>query len=77
MPAIIKPARTLWHEVFGFLFLSLAVIIGFNAFRFYWSADFDGGPGSIIRLLMSAFCVALFSLYGFSSFLRARRISRS
>jgi hypothetical protein len=77
VPAVIKPARTLWHEVFGFLFLSLAVIIGANGVRFYVSPDFDGGPASIIRLLLSAFCICLFGGYGISSFLRARKISRS
>ena len=77
VPAIMKPARTLWHEVFGFLFLSLAVIIGANAIRFYLGPDFDGGPGSFMRLVMSAFCVLLFGWYGITSFLRARSISRS
>jgi hypothetical protein len=77
LPAVIKPARTLWHEVFGFLFLCLAVIIGFSAARFYFGPDYTGGPGGLLRLLMSAFCVVLFSIYGISSFLRARKISRS
>jgi nitrate reductase NapE component len=26
VPAVVKPARTLWHEVIGFLFLALAAI---------------------------------------------------
>lgn len=76
-PAVIKPARALWHEVFGFLFLCLAVIIGANGIRFFLSGDNDGGPGAVIRLLMSGFCVALFAGYGISGFLRARKISRS
>jgi hypothetical protein len=76
VPAVMKPARTLWHEVFGFLFLCLAVLIGGNAVRFYL-AEFDGLPGGWIRLAMSGFCVALFGFYGVSGFLRARRISRS
>lgn len=77
VPAVMKPARTLWHEVFGFLFLSLAVIIGANGVRFYLSPDFDGGPTSLLRVSMSTFCVILFGGYGISSFLRARKISRS
>lgn len=77
LPAVVKPARTLWHEVFGFLFLSLAVIIGFSAARFYFGPDYTGGAGGVIRLLMSGFCVVMFGMYGISSFLRARKISRS
>jgi succinate dehydrogenase hydrophobic anchor subunit len=76
VPAVMKPARTLWHEVFGFLFLCIAIIIGSNGLRFYLR-DFDGSPGSLIRVAMTAFCVLLFGSYGISSFLRARKISRS
>jgi hypothetical protein len=76
VPAVIKPARTLWHEVFGFLFLCLAVLLGSNGIRFYY-AEYDGSPGAIIRTGMTLFCVVLFGFYGVTSFLRARRISRS
>jgi hypothetical protein len=75
VPAILKPARTLWHEVIGFLFLSLAIIFVFSSFRAI--RDFDGSPGAILRLAMLAFCVCLLGGYGISSFLRARKISRS
>lgn len=76
VPAVVKPARTLWHEVFGFLFLCLAVLIGSNGIRFYMG-EYAGSTGDIIRLTMTLFCVLLFGFYGITSFLRARRISRS
>lgn len=76
VPAVVKPARTLWHEVFGFLFLCLAVLLGSNGIRFYLG-EYDGSGGSVLRLAMTLFCVLLFGFYGVSSFLRARRISRS
>ena len=76
VPAVMKPARTLWHEVFGFLFLCLAVIMGANGIRFYLG-EFDASPGAFIRISMTVFCVVLFSIYGVSGFLRARKISRS
>ena len=76
VPAVMKPARTLWHEVFGFLFLCLAVLIGANGIRFY-IGEFDASPGAWVRIVMTAFCVTLFSIYGISGFLRARKISRS
>lgn len=75
VPAVMKPARTLWHEVIGFLFISMAVLIGGSSIRLL--RHFDGSPGDVIRLIMAAFCVCLLGGYGISSFLRARKISRS
>ncbi len=75
IPAVIKPARTLWHEVIGFLFLSMAIIFVFAGVRAV--REFDGSPGAILRLAMLAFCVCLLGGYGISSFRRARKISRS
>ena len=75
VPAVVKPARTLWHEVIGFLFLCLAIIFGFQGFRYL--REYDGSVGAVLRLAMLAFCVCLLGGYGISSFLRARKISRS
>lgn len=75
VPAVIKPARTLWHEIIGFLFISIAVIFGFSAFRAL--REFDGSIAHVLRLAMVVFLVVLMGAYGLSSFLRARRISRS
>ena len=75
VPAVLKPARTLWHEVIGFVFLSMAIIFVFSGFRAL--RHFDGSPGAVLRLVMLVFCVGLLGGYGISSFRRARRISRS
>ncbi len=75
LPAVVKPARTLWHEVMGFLFLSLAIIFVFSGLRAI--KEYDGSIGAVLRLVMLAFCVCLLGGYGISSFLRARKISRS
>lgn len=75
MPAVVKPAQTLWHEVIGFLFLSLAIIFIFSGFRAI--REFDGSIGAVLRVAMLVFCVCLLGGYGISSFRRARRISRS
>jgi hypothetical protein len=75
VPAVVKPARTLWHEVIGFLFLALAAIpipSGLRALR-----DVDSGRGSWLRLILTIAFVAIMAGYGISSFLRARKISRS
>jgi hypothetical protein len=73
MPAVIKPLHTLWNEVIGFLFLSFAVIFGGYAVRYY----VRGGDGDGARLIIAAFCTLLMAWFGISSFLRARKISRS
>jgi hypothetical protein len=80
VPAVIKPAHTLWNEVIGFLFICLAVMFGFGTVRSY--LDFtkaapDAAAGFLLRLVVGLFCTAVVLYYGIASFLRARRISRS
>ena len=80
VPAVLKPARTLWNEVIGFLFICFAVIFGFKAVRTYMDlADAPAGQETahLVRLLMAGFCTLLMLYFGISSFLRARKISRS
>lgn len=70
-----KPARSLWHQILGFVFVCMAiafVLSGFRAVR-----QFDGTPTAILRVAMLAIGVCLLGGYGISSFLRARKISRS
>ncbi len=81
MPAVIKPARTLWNEVIGFIFLCFSVIFGFRTGHYAWSwfqtdpsADASGHVG---RMLVAGFCTALTGYFAVTSFLRARKISRS
>jgi len=70
VPAVMKPARTLWNEVIGFLFLCLAVIFGFNGVRAYLNDE-------IPKVLLAAPLTFIMAWFGISSFLRARKISRS
>jgi hypothetical protein len=80
VPAVLKPARTLWNEVIGFLFLCFATIFGFRAVRTYF--DFDGtapaeATGHLLSLIGFGFITLLMLYFGVTSFLRARKISRS
>ena len=69
-PAIIKPMHALWNEVIGFVFLSFAVILGFRTARGFFHHEIFGAVlGSIGTFLMV--------WYGVTSFLKARKISRS
>ena len=70
LPAVLKPARTLWNEVIGFLFLVFGVIFGVQAVRYALVND-------VPRLLVAAFCTCLMTWFGVTSFMRARKISRS
>jgi hypothetical protein len=75
VPAVVKPAHTLWHEILGFLFVLMAIGFVFSGFRAI--RQFDGSAGAVLRLAMLAIGVCLLGGYGISSFLRARKISRS
>ena len=70
VPGIIKPVHALWNEVIGFLFLCIATVFGFQAVR-------SAMHHELFRTLLAGFCTLLLGWYGVSSFLRARKISRS
>lgn len=70
VPAVIKPVHSLWHQVIGFLFLSFGIIFGAKAFHY-----FKTGEG--VQFFVSAACTLIMLGYGTSSFLKARKISRS
>jgi uncharacterized membrane protein len=75
MPGVIRPLRVLWHEVIGFIFIVLAVIFGSSAIRNYHLVQTQ--EISFLRLAASFFLPVLMAYFGITSFLRARRASRS
>ena len=75
LPGVVKPIHTLWNEVIGFLFFALAVMAVPSAYRNI--RHFDGEPKSFFRVMLSGTFAVLMLWFGVSSFLRARRISRS
>jgi hypothetical protein len=80
IPAIVKPLHSLWNEIIGFLFLIFAVVFGFKTARY--AMDFAQAPpaeggSEFLRLAIAGFCTLVMAWYGISSFLRARKISRS
>ena len=80
VPAVLKPAQTLWNEIIGFFFICLGVYCGSGAVRSYLklgNVPADQETGVLVRLGMSLFCTLLMLYFGISSFLRARKISRS
>ena len=75
VPQVIRPLRSLWNEVIGFLFLSLAFLGAMSGFR--KARNFDGSPEVLFQLIVTGLFVLLMGGFGISSFLRARKISRS
>ncbi|HVN05412.1 MAG TPA: hypothetical protein VMT86_13395 [Bryobacteraceae bacterium] len=75
VPAVLKPAHTLWHELIGFVFVCMAIAFVFSGFRAV--RQFDGSPSAIFRVAILAFGICLLGGYGISSFRKARKISRS
>ncbi len=70
VPAFMRPARILWNEVIGFIFICLGVIFGFGTGRYAMA-------GEAGKMALAGCCTVVMLWYGVSSFIRARKISRS
>jgi hypothetical protein len=80
VPAVVKPARVLWHEVIGFVFLCIGIICGFRAIHLY--SDYANAvpaesSTAFFRLAVTVPFTGMMLYFGITSFLRARKISRS
>jgi hypothetical protein len=75
LPGVIRPLHTLWNEVIGFLFIVFAVVAGFYVIRALRS--FEGDIEGLFRIVLPALFGLVMGYFGVSSFLRARKISRS
>ena len=75
LPAVIRPLRVLWNEIVGFVFLVLAVWAMPSTIRAV--REFDGDAEGIVRIFLAGLFISLMLWFGISSFLRARKISRS
>jgi hypothetical protein len=80
IPAIVKPMHALWNEVIGFFFLCFSAFFGVRAaayYRSYTQAPAAAAPGEFLRVVITGFFAVVMAWFGISSFLRARKISRS
>jgi hypothetical protein len=75
VPGVIRPLRVLWNEIIGFLFIVLAVWATPSAIRTL--REYDGQNGTLFRALLTFFFAGLMAYFGITSFLRARKISKS
>jgi len=75
IPGVARPLRILWNEMIGFLFLVLAAPGIWSAVKYFRRVEQDGG--NFFLALLATIFAAVMMFFGISSFLRARRISRS
>ncbi len=70
VPAAVKPLHSLWHEFLGFIFLVFAGVAAYKMWR-------NSANMSPFAFGLLAFFVLIMAIYGISSIIKARRISRS
>jgi hypothetical protein len=75
LPGIIRPLRVLWNEIIGFVFICLAALPAPSAIRLL--REYRGTGQNLLHAALAIFFVVLMTYFGITSFLRARKISRS
>lgn len=74
IPEVIRPARIIWNQAIGGVFVLFAVLFFGNAFRYFDSKT--GDVHNSVGLGFSIFLALVMTFFGISSFLKARRIGR-
>lgn len=75
LPNVLRPLRTLWNEIIGFLFIVLGLWAVPSVFR-AWQ-EFEGDGRGLFRIVIVCSFSLIMFYFGLSSFLRAKRISKS
>jgi hypothetical protein len=75
VPGVVRPLHALWNEVIGFLFIVFTVVAAFYVVRAV--RNFDGELEGLVRIVLPALFGLVMGYFGVSSFLRARKITRS
>jgi Na+-translocating ferredoxin:NAD+ oxidoreductase RnfA subunit len=68
IPGVIRPIHIVWNQAIGFVFIVLAIVFGARVVR---------GKESPVWQVFGGLFVLLIAWYGISSFLKARKISKS
>ncbi|MGA3188899.1 MAG: hypothetical protein ABSF22_17475 [Bryobacteraceae bacterium] len=75
LPGIIRPMHALWNEVIGFIFIVLAAWAAPSAWRNIRLVN--GNSETFFKAGISVGFALLMAYFGISSFLKARKITRS
>jgi hypothetical protein len=73
-PHVIRPARIIWNQVIGAIFLLFAIPALIKTWEYYRAIETE--PQSIGRIAFALPFGLIMAFFGISSFLRARRLSR-
>lgn len=75
LPGVVRPLHALWNQIIGFIFLVIAVFVGASIWR--RAEHLTGDLGGLLLLISYCLFALLLAWLGVSSFLKARKISRS
>jgi hypothetical protein len=75
VPGVVKPVRILWNEFIAFIFFALAVLAVPSAYRHI--KNFEGDAQDFFRVVLSCGFAVIMIFFGVTSYIRARKISRS
>ena len=75
LPGVVRPLHVLWNEIIGFVFVILALWAVPSAIRNI--RQYESNGESLFRVVLSFSFAGLMIYFGITSFLRARKISRS
>jgi hypothetical protein len=75
VPGVARPMRVLWNEIIGFIFVVLGVVVTSGSIRAYRALKPE--EITVWKIAVLAFLPVVLLYFGVTSFLRARRISRS
>ncbi len=75
VPEVVRPARVIWNQAIGGIFLLFAVLFFGNAVRYYNESGATDSRNTL-ALAFSLFLGVVMAFFGITSFLKARRISR-
>ncbi len=73
VPEVVRPARVIWNQAIGALFLVLATPALIKAVQLYRTLETD--PKSSFGLALALIFVAVMVFFGINSFIKARRIA--
>ena len=74
VPEVVRPARIIWNQAVGAIFVVLAVPAFFKALQLYREMKPDDSRNLFGLVLSVIFCVVMFS-FAIASFRKARRIA--
>jgi hypothetical protein len=74
VPEVVRPARVIWNQAIGAVFLLFALLFLGNAAKYFSDLHADARNG--VALGFSVFLGLVMGAFGISSFVKARKIAR-